>query len=126
MGGAGEVTGISPLREGEEARRIHGPRSATLGQWVKLDRARDERRQVVLRPSTERPSEALERECERLAAQVRRLVQSGHEVGFQSEHVALRPASGVAQEKRILRALCGLGFTEDPARDAASDEKEAA
>ena len=124
VGGVGDVTGLSPLRDGEEARRIHGPWSASLGQWVKLDRARDERRQIILRATTEVPSEALERECERLAAQARRLVQAGHEVGFESESIALRPAAGVAQERRILRALGGLGFAESGAES--TPEREAA
>ena len=112
MGGVGEVSGLSPLREGDDARRIHWARSASLGQLVRLERARDERRTVVLRPATEVPSEALERECEKLAASAHQLIRSGHEVGFESATFALRPAPGAAQERRILRALSSLGFEE--------------
>ncbi len=112
MGGVGEVTGLAPLREGDDARRVHWARSASLGQWVRLERARDERRTVVLKPGTESPSEALERECEVLAAALHALIRSGHEVGFESATFALRPAPGPAQERRILQALSSLGFEE--------------
>jgi uncharacterized protein (DUF58 family) len=111
-GGTGEVLGLSPLREGDDARRIHWPRTASLGQVVRLDLAREERRTVTLRPTTEVPSEALERDCERLAGTLHHLIRSGHEVGFEGGDLVLRPAPGPAQELRILRALCGLGFEE--------------
>lgn len=113
-GGAGDVLGLSPLREGEDARRVHWARSAALGQLVRLERERDERRTYLLRSTVSRPSPQLERECEELAATARYLLSHGHEVGLQTEEAQLRPASGAPAEKRILRALALRGYAEEP------------
>jgi uncharacterized protein (DUF58 family) len=109
-GGTGDVASLVPLREGEDARRIHWLKSASLGQLVRLDREREERRTYMLRANAAMPPEALDRHCEALAARARMLLAQGHQVGLEAGGVRLRPAGGTAQERRILAALARLGF----------------
>lgn len=109
-GGAGDVAGLSPLREGDDARRIHWGRSAALGAWVRVEREREERQTWLLQAPGDTTTEALERACESLAAVAHQLIAQGHEVGLQTPETRLRPASGPAQERRILSALANLGF----------------
>lgn len=112
-GGTGDVMGLAPLREGDDARRIHWKRSAALGSLVRLERERDERRTYLLQATVNRPSEQQERECEHLAATARVLLAHGHEVGLHTEDAQLRPSAGPAQERRILRALALAGYQQD-------------
>lgn len=113
-GGVGDVVGLAPLREGEDARRIHWARSATLGSYVRLDREREERQSYVLQAQAGVRAAALERDCERLAALAHQLLARGHEVGLQTAETRLRPAAGPAQERRILTALAHVGFEAQP------------
>jgi uncharacterized protein (DUF58 family) len=109
-GGTGEVISLVPLRTGEDARRIHWIKSASLGQLVRLEREREERHTYLLRASSAAPGDAVERQCERIAATAHALLARGHEVGLDADAVRLRPAGGPAQERRILGALARLGF----------------
>ncbi|MBX5482501.1 MAG: DUF58 domain-containing protein [Myxococcaceae bacterium] len=109
-GGTGEVVELAPYREGDDARRIHWVRSAALGQLVRVDRAREERRTFLLRTTVGTPGERRERECEALAATARRLLAQGHKVGLRTDSVELRPSSGPGQERRLLIALSHVGF----------------
>ena len=115
-GGSGDISELMPLREGDDARRIHWLRSAALGQWVRFEREREERRTFVLRAHGSAPSEKLERECENLAATARQLLSIGHEVGLEADETKLRPSGGPAQERRILRALSYVGFEPEAER----------
>lgn len=117
QGGTGDVLGLVPLRDGEDSRRIHWLRSAALGQLVRLEREREERRTFVLHAPELPPSERLERECEALAATAQKLLRRGDEVGLETHAVRLRPSAGAAQERRILRALAQVGF-DAPEREA--------
>jgi uncharacterized protein (DUF58 family) len=109
-GGTGDVMTLVPLREGEDARRIHWLKSAALGQVVRLEREREERHTYVLRATSDAPREAVERQCEQIAATAHLLLARGHEVGLEADSVRLRPAGGPAQQRRILGALARLGF----------------
>jgi uncharacterized protein (DUF58 family) len=111
--GAGDVAGLSPLREGDDARHIHGLRSAALGHWVRLDREREERRTHVLEATDAGPPERVDRACEQLAARARSLLAAGHEVGLLTPRTRIPPASGPGQERRILEALTVLGFRHE-------------
>lgn len=114
-GGAGDVMGLAPLREGDDARRIHWARSAALGQLVRLERERDERRTYLLKLGAAQVTPKLERECEELAATARHLLSHGHEVGLETVEAKLRPSAGPSQERRILRALALAGYDEEQA-----------
>ncbi len=108
--GTGDVLGLAPLREGEDARRIHWRRSAALGQLLRLDREHEERRTFVLEISDAGRPEQVDRRCEQLAARARTLLAQGHEVGLHTPDMKLRPAAGPGQERRILQALSMVGF----------------
>lgn len=116
-GGTGEVVALAPYQEGDDARRIHWLRSASLGSLVRVDRAREERRTWLLTTKVQEPGERLDRECERIAATARSLLGQGHEVGLTTASVQLRPAAGPAQERRVLRALAHAGFELLPERE---------
>ena len=109
-GGTGDVISLAPLRTGEDARRIHWIKSASLGQLVRLEREREERHTYVLKASSATARDALERHCEQVAAAAHALLSRGHEVGLEADAIRLRPAAGPAQERRILGALARLGF----------------
>jgi uncharacterized protein (DUF58 family) len=111
-GGTGEVMALAPLREGDDARRIHWLRSASLGQLVRIEREHEERHTYLLRASARGAPDAVERACETVAAEARLLLARGHEVGLDADALRLRPAAGAVQEKRILSALAMLGFEE--------------
>ena len=108
--GTGDVLGLAPLQEGEDARRIHWRRSAALGQLVRLDREHEERRTFVLEIGDAGSPEQIDRRCEQIAARARRLLAQGHEVGLHTPDMQLRPAAGPGQERRILQALSMVGF----------------
>ena len=110
--GDGEVVSLRPLREGEDARRIHWLKSATLGKMLRVEREREERASYLIRLPPGLPAEALEPRCEALAALAQQLLRDGHEVGFESGATRLRPASGAHQEKRVLQALARAGYEE--------------
>ncbi len=108
--GTGELLGLSELNPGEDARRLHWKKSAAAGRWLKVERAREERKQFQLALSTQEPGPGLERACEELAAQARKLLEQGHEVGLKTPTDTLRPQYGGAQERRIMSALAWAGF----------------
>jgi uncharacterized protein (DUF58 family) len=110
MNGTGEVAGLTPLREGDDARRIHWARSAALGQVVRLEREREERRTFMLEIGEEGSVEQIDQACEQLYARARRLLAEGHEVGISTPRGRIHPASGSLHERRLLEALTLLGF----------------
>jgi len=107
--GTGDVSGLRELMYGEDARRIHWLKSASLGKLLRVEREREERRTWVLAVEAGLEGEALERRCEEVAALAHRLIEEGHEVGLDTADGRVRPAAGSAQERRVLRALAWLG-----------------
>lgn len=110
--GTGDLLGLRELSFGEDARRVHWVKSASVGKLLRTEREREERRQYTLEVEGLEVSEALDRRCEEAAAIAHRLLGAGHEVGLRAGGRRLRPASGSGQERRILTALAWLGFGE--------------
>lgn len=110
--GTGELLGLRELVPGEDAHRVHWLKSAAAGKLLRVERAREERRQFVMALPSGAAGEQLDRRCEEVAAQAHRLLSQGHEVGLESGTTRLRPAAGPGQERRILSALAWAGFEE--------------
>jgi uncharacterized protein (DUF58 family) len=108
--GTGDLMDLRPLREGEDARRVHWTKSAATGTLLRAVREREERSTFVLNLDPQPPGDAFERGCEEAAAATHRLITAGHEVGLESAGSRIRPAAGPRQERRILTALAWLGF----------------
>jgi uncharacterized protein (DUF58 family) len=107
--GTGDIYGLVEQREGDDARRIHWLKSASLGALVRTTREREERKSVVLRVDPSLPRASLDQRCEEAAAEAEALLAGGYEVGLTVGSVRLRPAAGRAQARRILRALAWAG-----------------
>ena len=107
--GAGDIYGMVEQREGDDARRIHWMKSAAAGRLVRTTREREERRSVVLRVDPRAAAEVLDRACEETAANAQDLMARGFEVGLEVGATRLRPGTGPAQTRRILRALAWAG-----------------
>ncbi|WP_141329540.1 DUF58 domain-containing protein [Myxococcus sp. AB025B] len=118
--GSGDVTGLRELAEGEDARRIHWLKSASMGKLLRVEREREERRTWMLSIEPGLEGEVLERRCEEVAALAHRLLEEGHEVGLHTAEERLRAGTGAAQERRILRALAWLGFERPRDEEAAA------
>lgn len=108
--GAGDIYGLTELREGEDARRVHWLRSASAGTLLRVEREREERRTVTLRVVEQGSIDAVDRACEEAAALARDLLARGYDVGLDAGATRLRPAAGATQEQRILRALATVGY----------------
>jgi uncharacterized protein (DUF58 family) len=108
--GAGDLMDLKPLREGEDARRVHWTKSAAAGMLLRVAREREERRTFLLKLEALPRGDALERGCEQLAAAAHRLIAAGCEVGLESAESRVQAAPGPRQEHRILTALARLGF----------------
>ncbi len=108
--GTGDVQGLRELTDGEDARRVHWMKSATVGKLLKVEREREDRKQYTLKVGTTAPGDSLERECEETAAATSRLLADGHDVGLEAGGHRIRAGSGPGHEKRILNALAWLGF----------------
>ncbi len=110
--GTGDVAGLRELGPTEDARRVHWRKSAAVGKLIKVEREREERRTYVLTVDAGLTGDTLERRCEEVAALSHELLEAGNEVGLETPGERLRPASGSAQERRILRALAWVGFEQ--------------
>jgi uncharacterized protein (DUF58 family) len=110
--GGGDVYGLTELREGDDARRIHWLKSAAIGTLVRTEHERDERRAITLEVDPGLPPEQLDAVCEETAAAASGLLGQGVEVGLVVGTRRVRPASGPAQSRRILEALAWAGFEE--------------
>ena len=119
LDGSGDVAGLRELGEGEDSRRVHWLKSASMGKLLKVEREREERRTYVLEVREGLEGDALERRCEEVAAQAHRLIEAGHEVGLGLPGERLRPGAGSGQERLLLRALAWVGFTREPEEVAA-------
>ncbi len=108
--GTGDLLGLRPLADGEDARHIHWLKSAAAGELLRTEREREERRQFVLEVDASLAGDALDRRCEEAAAQTQRLLSFGHEVGLRAGPRRLRASAGPGQERRVLTALAWVGF----------------
>lgn len=108
--GNGDIQGLRDLEAGEDARRIHWKKSASIGRLVKVEREREDRKQFTLKVDPSLPSEALERACEETAAATQQLLGEGHEVGLLTGDQKIRPGAGPGHERRLLTALAWVGF----------------
>jgi uncharacterized protein (DUF58 family) len=113
LDGTGDVAGLRELGPQEDARRVHWLKSATAGKLLKVEREREERRTYMLTVPSDLAGEALDHQCEEVAALAHRLLEAGHEVGLELPGERLRPGAGTAQERRILQALAWVGFDQE-------------
>jgi uncharacterized protein (DUF58 family) len=110
--GDGEPAGLRPLREGEDARRVHWLKSAYAGQLLRVERDAEETKSVVLHLDAAARGAPLERSCEELAARAHALLASGTEVGLETGAEKLAPDHGPRHERRLLGALARAGLEE--------------
>lgn len=108
--GDGDTAGVRPLRDGEDARRVHWLKSAHGGQLLRVERDAEETRSVVLHLDVSSRGPALEWGCEQVAARARALLASGFDVGLEAGPEHLAPDHGPRQERRLLRALACAGL----------------
>lgn len=108
--GTADVADLRELAPGEDARRIHWRRSATLGKLIVVEREREERHQHVLRVDESQAMEELDRACEEAAGQLSRLLAQGWDVGLEVGGARIRPGGGVQHERRLLSALARAGY----------------
>jgi uncharacterized protein (DUF58 family) len=110
--GDGDTAGLRPLREGEDARRVHWLKSAQRGQLLRVERDAEETRSVVLYLDTAARGAPLERACEEAAARVKALLALGAEVGLEAAPERLLPDHGPRHERRLLGVLARAGLEE--------------
>lgn len=110
--GEGDTAGLRPLREGEDARRVHWLKSAHGTQLLRVERDAEETRAVVLRLEPAPPGPALDRRCEELAARAHALLSDGTDVGLDAGAERLPPGHGRGHERRLLRVLARVGLEE--------------
>lgn len=111
--GTADVADLRELVDGEDARRVHWRRSATLGRLVVVEREREERRQHVLRVDDSQAMEVLDRACEEAAGQLVKLLAQGWDVGLEVGPARIRPGGGVQHERRLLSALARAGYAPE-------------
>lgn len=107
--GNGDLLGLRPLREGEDARRVHWLKSAAAGKLLRTEREREERRSFILCLPDGLTPDAQDRRCEELTGLAIALLGSGNEVGLEAPDHRLRPAAGPGQLRRILEGLAWAG-----------------
>jgi uncharacterized protein (DUF58 family) len=110
--GDGDTAGLRPLREGEDARRVHWMKSALADQLLRVERDAEETRSVVLTLDVAARGAALERSCEDVAARARALLAEGAAVGLEAGPDRLRPDQGPRHERLLLGALARAGLQE--------------
>jgi uncharacterized protein (DUF58 family) len=108
--GDGDSAGLRPLRDGEDARRVHWLKSALGGTLLRVERDPEETRSVVLKLEVAARGAALERSCEEVAARARVLLAAGTEVGLEAGPERLQPDHGPRHERLLLGALARAGF----------------
>jgi len=108
--GTGDVIDFRDLHAEEDVRRVHWRKTAAVGRLVRTVREREQGSTYLLRVDEGGSAEARERGCEEAAAAAHLLIARGEEVGLEADGVRLHPATGAAQERRILIALAWLGF----------------
>jgi uncharacterized protein (DUF58 family) len=108
--GDGDAAGLRPLRDGEDARRVHWLKSASGGQLLRVERDAEETRSVMLHLDVDAPGPALESSCEQTAARARALLAQGAEVGLEAGAEHLAPDHGTRHERRLLDTLARAGL----------------
>lgn len=111
--GGGDLLGLRELAVNEDARRVHWKKSASVGQLLKVEREREDRKQYTLRIEPQPPGDRLDRACEETAALSHALLESGHEVGLETFGRRIRPSAGRGHERRLLAALAWLGHEDE-------------
>ena len=114
--GDGDTAGLRPLRDGEDARRVHWLKSALGGKLLRVERDVEETHSVVLTVDVASRGAALERSCEEAAARARALLASGAAVGLEAGPERLRPDQGPRHERLLLGALARAGLEEAASR----------
>jgi len=114
--GDGDTAGLRPLREGEDARRVHWLKSALSGQLLRVERDAHQTRTVVLTLDVAARGAALERSCELVAARARALLSTGAAVGLEAGPNKLRPDQGPRHERLLLGVLARAGLEESLSR----------
>jgi uncharacterized protein (DUF58 family) len=110
--GDGDTAGLRPLREGEDARRVHWLKSAQRGELLRVQRDAEETHSVMLYLDVRAPGDALERSCEDVAARAHALFAHGANVGLEAGGERLLPSHGPHHERRVMGALARAGFEE--------------
>ncbi len=110
--GDGDTAGLRPLRQGEDARRVHWLKSAQRGQLLRVERDAEETRSVMLYVDTAARGAALERSCEEAAARAHALLDGGAEVGLEAAPERFPPDHGPRHERLLLGALARAGLEE--------------
>jgi uncharacterized protein (DUF58 family) len=108
--GDGDTAGLRPLRDGEDARRVHWLKSAHGGQLLRVERDAEQTQTVVLHLDVGAPGPALERGCEEVAARAHALLAGGADVGLEAGPDHLPPDHGPHHERRLLGALARAGL----------------
>jgi uncharacterized protein (DUF58 family) len=111
--GSGDLLGLRELGPDEDARRIHWRKSAAVGQLLKVEREREDRKQYTLRVERQPKGDHLDRACEETAALGHLLLENGHEVGLEAFGRRIRPSAGHGHERRLLAALAWLGHEDE-------------
>lgn len=107
-GGDGDVSSLSRLELGEDARRIHWVKTASAGHLLQVQRQDQTAESYLIRvPLLKGP--ALEEACEQAAWWTEELIGKGHAVGLQLNEETISPGSNSVQYLRILRALANFG-----------------
>ena len=123
---AGQGTELFELREmtaGDEVRRIHFRKSASVGRFLVVEREEERApRMLLLIDNATAAPDDLEQDVQNAAALLRELVASGHEVGICASGELLLPGSGQAHLKAALRVLARMevnpgGDAPNPGRD---------
>ncbi len=114
--GDGDTAGLRPLRDGEDARRVHWLKSALGAQLLRVERDAEVARSVVLTLDVAARGAALEHSCEDVAARARALLAGGAAVGLEAGPERLRPDQGPRQERLLLGALARAGLGEPEVR----------
>lgn len=117
----GEFYGLDEFRDGHDVRRVHWPATARRGKLVVVEHEGDGDRTRFLDLASGRAGDpSFESEVERVASlAVAALREGGVAVGLRiDDEVVVAPASGAAQERRLLEVLATLGF--DDVREGSS------
>lgn len=110
----GDFAGLHEYRPGEDIRHVHWRASARHGHLLVREYERPRERTVVLRvdnavaDATPARLEALESAISDAASRAVDFLRRGYAVGLEARGVALPPAAGPVQRRRVLTALALL------------------
>lgn len=120
-----ELLEMRDLTAGDDRRRIHFRKSASVGRFLVAEREEESApRLVLLIDNGHATPDELEEDLEVAAALLRRLIAHGHEVGLATSGEQLPPGAGPAHLRAALRRLARL--TPCPGGPAPSAGRESA